>query len=161
MKKLIEYRVILIILIPFIVAEVINRSLSYGISHGSSLLMTTSEILLFLWKYISVVFWFWAGRQFSSYRFGKLKSFVLGNFLWGVSLVLFTWQFIFVSDTNRSFFLAGISQYYMLGFVSWSATAIGIFSNTISSITVGLIAHVMMLVVFTAGFVSADYKRNL
>ncbi|MDH8679278.1 hypothetical protein QE109_14060, partial [Fusibacter bizertensis] len=72
MKNQIDYKLILYILIPFLVADVINRVLAYGFYMNSSLVITTSEVLLLLWKYVAVVFWFWVGRQFGNLRTGKL-----------------------------------------------------------------------------------------
>lgn len=158
MKNQIDYKLILYILIPFLVADVINRVLVYGFNMNSSLVITTSEVLLFLWKYVAVVFWFWVGRQFGNLRTGKLMNFILGNSLWGVSMILFIWQFIFVSDVNRNFDIAGRSQNYMFGFVYWGSKAIILFADTINTTTLGRVAYLMMFIVFTAGFISVSNK---
>ncbi|MDH8676936.1 hypothetical protein QE109_02190 [Fusibacter bizertensis] len=47
MKNQIDYKLILYILIPFLVADVINRVLVYGFNMNSLLVITTSEVLLF------------------------------------------------------------------------------------------------------------------
>jgi len=158
MKNQIDYKLILYVLIPFLVAEVTNRVLAYGFDMNISVYTTISETLLFLWKYVALVFWFWVGRQFGNLRTGKIVNFILGNSLWGVSLILFIWQFIFVSDVNRNFFIARISQNYILGFVYWGSKAIDIFTNTINTTKVGIIAYLMMFIVFTGGFISVGYK---
>lgn len=160
MKKQLDYKLILLITMPFLVAEVINRLIGYGFNRNSSFAFTTSEYLLFMWKYVAVVFWFWAGRKFGSAKDGKIGNFILGNLMWIVSMTLFIWQFIFVSGENRQFFIAGISQNYMLGFVSWASRAIYIFSNTTNTTTVGITAYLMMFIVFSIGFFSAAYKQT-
>ncbi|WP_281092735.1 hypothetical protein [Fusibacter bizertensis] len=73
-------------------------------------------------------------------------------------MILFIWQFIFVSDVNRNFDIAGRSQNYMFGFVYWGSKAIILFADTINTTTVGIVAYLMMFIVFTAGFISVSNK---
>lgn len=147
-------------MIPLLFAEIINRLLAYGLKTNSSLLLTISEGLLFLWKYVSIIFWYWVGKQFGVLKTGKVKNFIFGNALWGVSIVLFIWQFIFVSDVNRNPFIAGLSQSYMLSFVYISSRILSLFTNSLDSITIGIVAYIIMLVVFIVGFISSVYKTN-
>ena len=95
------------------------------------------------------------GRQFGSLTIEKIKSFILGNVIWAISLALYIWQFIFVDDINRNFFVAGISQHYVLGFVSWGSKAVSLFTNTIDGTVVVIVAYLMMFIVFTVGFITS------
>lgn len=155
MKRNIKYKLILLLIVPYLVGEAINRSIGYGISLDSSSLLSISSILLSLWKFSSVIFWFWVARQFGSLTIGKVKSFILGNVLWMISFVLYMWQFVFVNDINRNFFIAGISQNYVLGFVSWGSKILSLFTNTIDGTVVVIISYLMMLIVFTLGFITS------
>ncbi|CAK7086031.1 hypothetical protein CIW83_04880 [Tissierella sp. P1] len=155
MKRNINYKLILLLIVPYLASEIINRLMGYGISLNSSLLLTISSILLSLWTFSSVVLWFWVGRQFGSLTIEKIKSFILGNVIWAISLALYIWQFIFVDDINRNFFVAGISQHYLLGFVSWGSKVVGLFTNTIDGTVVVIVAYLMMFIVFTVGFITS------
>lgn len=160
MRRNINYKLILLLIVPYLVSEIINRLLGYGISLDSSLFVTISSIILSLWKFASIIFWFFVGRQFGSLRIGKIKSYILGNLIWGISFILYIWQFIFVDDINRNLFIARISQNYMLGFVSWGSKIVGLFTNTIDGTIVVIVAYLIMIIIFTIGFITSPTFKS-
>lgn len=156
MKQRIKYKLIILVLVPFLMGQLINLLISYAFRTNNSLMFTASDTLLTVWTFASVIYWYWVGKQFGSLSMKKVKSFILGNVVWGISLVLYVWQFLFVDGVHRNLFIAGISQNYMLGFVSWSAKLIGIFTNSIDSTQVTIGAYLLMLIIYAVGF-----KRNI
>lgn len=160
MKKNTKYKLILLVLVPYLAGEIINRLLGYGISLNIPILMSISTILLYVLPLASVVFWFWVGRQFGSLKINKIKSFILANLLWFISLVLYIWQFIILDGENRSFLIAGISQNYMLGFINPAGKIIGLFTNKIDGRMAVILAYIIMIIVFTIGFISRARKSE-
>ena len=160
MKRKNTYKIILLILLPFIIGFLINSLLGLGITRDNQLL-SVSTILLSIWTYGgAIIFWFLVGRIFGNLNMNKVKSFALGNSVWTISLLLFVWQFLFVNGSNRNFFISGISQHYALGFVSLGSRILGLFTNSIHSTTVILIAYFVMLIVFSIGFISKYQSKE-
>ena len=106
-------------------------------------------------------FWFYVGKRFGDLDVSKVKSIVLGNSLWFISLILYIWQFILLDYTKRNSFIASISQHYNLGFVRVSSGIIGFFTNTFDTKIVIIISYLIMLIVFTIGFIYTSKSRYL
>ena len=157
MKKSMVLKLILLVMAPMIVGEIINRSLSYGIKLNSQFFWSITSMFLYSWQIGSIIFWFLVGKQFGGLKMNKVKSFILGNIVWGISLALYIWQFLF-QETNRNLYITLISQHYVLGFVSWSSKLITLFTNSINGVSVLILAYFMMLAVFILGFKSASYS---
>lgn len=126
----------------------------------SSTILSIMNIGLSLWGFIAIFFWFYVGTQFGKLGISKMKSFILGNSFWMISLILYVWQFVLLSGEERNLFFAGISQNYNLGFVSISSRIISLFTRTIDSKTVIILSYLIMLVVFSLGFIYPS-KNNL
>ncbi|AKL95050.1 hypothetical protein CACET_c16010 [Clostridium aceticum] len=152
MRKNTMFKLFLLLIIPYLSGEIINRLINYGIALNSSILLSFSSVLLILLPFVSTAFWFWVGKQFGSLKMHRTKSFILGNSIWSILLGLHIWQFTFVQDINRNISISSISQHYVLGFVSWSTKAISLFTNTIQGTMVIRVAYLMMLIVFIIGF---------
>lgn len=156
------YKFISLILLPFIIGYLINILLSMGITKDNQLLLNISTFLLSIWTYGgAIIFWFLIGRFFANLNMTRVKSFILGNSLWAISFLLFIWQFVFVSGSNRNFFIAGISQHYVLGFVRLASNILGLFTNSIDSTTVVIISYILMLVMFSLGFLSKYRTKSI
>lgn len=100
-----------------------------------------------------VLFWFWGGRQFAKLSMNKVYSFLLGNSIWFISLLLYIWQFLILDEAARSLAIAGLSQYYMLFMLIIGTQIQLMYSGDINSVDIVLISYVVMLVVFTLGFI--------
>lgn len=100
-----------------------------------------------------VVYWFWVGRQFAHTKMNKCLSFLGGNSLWGISLGLYIWQFVFVDDSSRSMFWAGLSQQYELFMVPISTRIVILYGNVIEGTQVSILSYILMLFIFTLGFI--------
>lgn len=152
MTKNIRGRLIILLAIPFMVTCAINFLTIIGINIDSSILLFTTTMLLRIWGVVGVVFWVYVGKQFGNLNISKVKSFTLGNSLWMISLLLYVWQFILLDISKRNFFIAGISQYYSLSFVSVSNMIISLFNNGADSTMVTIVAYIIMLIIFVIGF---------
>lgn len=152
-----DYKLILLLLVPYLVGEIINRLISLGISTNSSSLTSISGIILSIWtSFGAAAYWFYVGRQFGYLRINRIKSFILGNIVWAISFVIYIWQFVLIDDANRSFPIALISQHYMLGFVGWGSRFVDLFTNTIDGSIVVIVAYTMMFITFALGFISSS-----
>ena len=161
MEKNIKRRLIFLLIVPFVISFVINFLLSIGVRMNSSILISISNILLNLWGFAGLPFWFYVGKRFGNLDVSKVKSIVLGNSLWFISLLLYIWQFILLDYTKRNSFIATISQHYSLGFVRVSSIIIGFFTNTIDTKMVIMVSYLIMLIVFTIGFIYTSKNRYL
>ncbi|WP_353097256.1 hypothetical protein [Tissierella praeacuta] len=159
MKRNINYKLILLLIVPILVSKIIGILTVCGIRLNFSILLNIADILLSLWPFVSIFFWFYVGKQFGSLKMNKVKSFILGNIIWGISIILYIWQFIFVDAGNRNVFIAVISQDYMLGFVRWGFKIARLFTDAVDGNIVTIISYAMMLIVFTAGFINASIPK--
>ena len=150
--KLIKY--IIIVLIPFIVDYGINIMITYGLEMNSDTIMNASNFIMAIWKYVCLFYWFWVGTVFANSMKNKYLGFILGNIVWLVLFCLYVWQFCYVGDESRNSLISIISQNYILGFVPWAKKIINLFTNTISGTTVIIAAYIIMLVVFTGGYIT-------
>ena len=132
-------KMLLWLLIPFIYGYVSN-----------TFLLFINPILI---QIIFTILWFWVGMKFSGLSGNKLKNYLIGNSIWFISLLLYIWQFILLDDESRVLFLAAISQYYVLSFI-WSGVQLSLlFTDIIHGITITILSFLVMLVVFTLGFI--------
>lgn len=161
MEKNINRRLIFLLIVPFLISFAINFLLSIGVRMNSSILISISNILLNLWFFAGLFFWFYVGKRFGDLDVSKVKSIVLGNSLWFISLLLYIWQFILLDYTKRNSFISGISQHYNLGFVRVSSIITDIFTNTIDTKMVIMVSYLIMLIVFTIGFIYTSKNRCL
>lgn len=151
MEKENNYKLIILIFIPFIFDFLIN--------HYVSLLMLYSSTI-FIWQLVFLIFWFWTGKKFSSMKLNKFFSFIIGNSLWILQFSLYIWQFCSTSDAKRNISIAVFSQLYMNTFVPLSTRLVGLFTNTIHGTTVALTAYIFMFITFTSGFLYGRIKNK-
>lgn len=85
-----------------------------------------------------------------------IKRCLFTNSLWGISLIIFIWQFILLSDESRNLPLALFSQLYIQGFI-WMGTKIsGLFFDVDHGTVIHILAYISMLGVFLLG---AAYQK--
>ena len=70
----------------------------------------------YLSQIIIVLFWIWVGKRFAGLNMSKLRSFAFGNSVWGICLVIFSWQFLLESEPHRIKALEVISLSYISPF---------------------------------------------
>ncbi|WP_391117357.1 hypothetical protein [Psychrobacillus sp. L3] len=136
MEKISNYIVdILLILVPFIYGYLVNALIL--------------PIYPFTMQLVFLIFWFFVGIRFSKWNISKWKSFLIGNFLWLISFVLFIWQFILLDGVARNINIALLAQNYLLPFVYGAAKVLPfIHSGTIIMFN----AYIFMLIAFSIGF---------
>lgn len=149
-------KLILLVIVPFLAGEAINRLLSYGLTIDSSTFWSIISTLLYGWQIGSVFYWFLVGKYFGGLKLGRLKGIILGNIAWGISLILFVWQFLLMQDSSRNLMLAAIPQHYILGFSGWSSMLLSFLTSSIDSTSIILVAHIMMMAIFLLGYKYAE-----
>lgn len=117
-----------------------------------------SGILIWTVNLGFILFWFWAGRQFSQLTTRKVYGFLFGNSLWLLSFLLYIWQFVLLDETSRNMMLAGLSQYYMLFMIIIGTQIHMAYSTVISSTEIVIISYMLMFVVFSVGFMYQGIK---
>lgn len=101
------------------------------------------------------VFWFWVGMKCAGQK-RAIKRCLFTNSLWGISLIIFIWQFILLSDESRNLPLALFSQLYIQGFI-WMGTKIsGLLFDVDHGTVIHILAYISMLGVFLLG---AAYQK--
>ncbi|MGI6175485.1 MAG: hypothetical protein ACOYJC_04820 [Christensenellales bacterium] len=71
-----------------------------------------ASVCTYLVPVLMLVYWLWAGMQFAKYFSSPFCAIMLGN-AWGiVSLVLYIWQRLIVSEGQRILFLSAFSQMF-------------------------------------------------
>lgn len=146
-----NYKLIILIFIPFIFNFIIN--------HNTSILVLYSSTI-FIWQLVFLVFWFWTGKKFACMKSNKFISFIIGNSLWLILFILYIWQFCLTSGAQRNMSIAVFSQLYMVTFVPLSTILVSLFTNTIEGTTVTIIAYIFMFITFTAGFIYGTIKEK-
>jgi hypothetical protein len=154
-----KYKLTLLVLLPFIIGFSIEKLLAIGITKDSQIYLSLGGLLLSIWTYGGAIFfWFWVGRIFAGLNISTLKSYIMGNTGFGISFIIYTWQFILLDDTSRNLFIAAISQHYVLGFVGLGTRILGLFTNSLHGNTIILLSYLLMLIVFSLGYQSKWMK---
>jgi hypothetical protein len=150
----------MLVLLPFIIGFLIEKLLIGGTTADNQLHLNLGSILLSIWIYGSgVVYWFYVGRVFGRLNMYAVKSFILGNIVWGISISLYFWQYNLLDDVSRNPFIAGISEAYPLAFINLgvfiSSTFITNYGNTMV-----ITSYFLMFIVFIFGFKSTLRKNH-
>ncbi|WP_459762043.1 hypothetical protein [Alkaliphilus crotonatoxidans] len=154
-----KYLLALFLFLPWVVGMTINLLITYSLATNHPLPVNVGQWILSLWKYVAVISWIWVGNQFACLKIEGKKAFLLGNGLWGISLMLYIWRFYLTDNVSISNYFAGLSQHYPLGFLPWASLLIRIFSDTIYSNHAILLAYGLMLIVFAFGYYKQPFSR--
>ncbi|GAA0337819.1 hypothetical protein GCM10008967_30100 [Bacillus carboniphilus] len=140
--------VIILIFIPLVTGYILNRVALYFFMPP-----IISQIIF-------TAFWFWVGYRFTLLPWNKLKSFIVGNSIWLLSLLLFIWQFVVLDDESRNLILAGLSQNYIVGFL-WSGVkwASVMYDSQLTTLNVTISSFIFMFLTFTVGFIYSWVKQ--
>ncbi len=138
---------ILLTLVPILTGHIINWSIS---------LATIGTVILYIVPLAVVVFWFWLGTRYSKTNWKPIVAILIGNLTGILSLLLYVWQFLLVSDENRDFALAGLSQMFTTSVpVYLYSSIVGLFANLFGGnymLTIIVIALIIMIIIFTLGY---------
>ncbi|HCQ88699.1 MULTISPECIES: hypothetical protein [unclassified Clostridium] len=146
-----KFKYILIILMPLIFVIVIAR-----VHFISEMYVAVPWIFTIAF----IIFWFWAGKVFAKANHNRVKSFFIGNSLWAISFLFYLWQFILVSDANKNFIIAGISQNYMILIVPIATKIMMMFTDTIDGTIISIVSYILMVIIFSIGFIYESVKKN-
>ncbi len=161
LKKNNLYKLIMLVLLPFIIGFLIEKLLIVGAIGDNQLHLNLGSILLSIWIHGSgIVYWFYVGRVFGRLNMSAVKSFILGNIVWGISISLYLWQFNLLDDVSRNTFIAGISEAYPLAFINFGVLISSVFIRNYGNIMV-LISYFLMFIVFIFGFISTLRQKSL
>ncbi len=159
LKKNNLYKLTMLVLLPFLISFLIERLLIGGTIGDNKLHLNLGCILLSIWIYGSgVVYWFYVGRVFGRLNMPAVKSFILGNIVWGISICLYFWQFNLLDDVSRNPFIAGISEAYPLAFINLGVFISSAFIRNYGNIMV-IISYFLMFIVFIFGFISTLHQK--
>lgn len=139
-----HYKLIILVLLPLFLGWLFNSTIVY---------LPISSIIMWILNIGFIVYWFWVGKQFGQLKLNRLFSFLIGNIIWIISFMLFIWQFIVVDDSKRNFFLAGISQYYILFTIMFPTKLVALFTDVLHSTQIIVTSYIFMLIIFLIGFI--------
>lgn len=146
---------VMLVLSPLIVGGLIEWLFRLGMTSESTVYFQLASILHVPWMYGGgMVIWFFAGMAFGNQSLNNVKSFILGNTLWGILLSLYIWQ-LFLEITSRNSFIMNLADFYVLGFLGFGVRIVSMFTNNIQASIASLIAYFLMLAVFSTGFYTA------
>lgn len=146
MKKLI---LVLLSLVPVIYGYIFNFSARIPILYSLFYYVLSSLLL---------VFWFMLGKQYSKTNWNWFVSLFISHFVGFISIILYFWQFYFVSGEARNIFIAGLSQMYTSCTYLISGRIAAIFQPENSSDTslvmslMQIIGLVLMITIFLIGY---------
>jgi hypothetical protein len=124
-------------------------------------LLKIPSLITFLFYILPILilsFWFWVGGKFAQRNVKVFPAILIGNSIGIVSLLLYLWQFVFVSSDSRSLYLAGFSQDFSAGLSFFTARFAILFEpekNVIGQATaigIQVLGLLFMLIVFTLGY---------
>ena len=142
MKKII---LIILTLVPILIGWLINVFI-----HVPKVGMA----LLYVLPFVVLVFWFWLGRQYAKTDWRPLSAIIIGSASGLISLVLYIWQFHILTEEGRNMFIAGLSQMYFAAVPEW------IFARSGLYLVIHIIALVLMIAVFTFGYLTGRSAEN-
>jgi len=139
-----HYKLFILVMLPLFLGWLFNHAIVY---------LPISGVLMWILNIGFIVYWYWVGKKFGQLKLNRLFSFLIGNIIWIISFMLFIWQFIVVDDSNRNFFLAGISQYYILFTIMFPTKLVALFTDVLHSTQIIVTSYIFMLIIFLIGFI--------
>lgn len=122
------------------------------------LMFTLPAFMMWVLNLVFVWFWYWAGRQFANVGKNKAYGFLMGNSLWLLMFLLFIWQFLLTDSSSQNTLLTGLTQFYVLMMVGFSAQLNLMFSGAAAPYGVVITSYLLMLVIFSSGFALQWFK---
>lgn len=116
------------------------------------------SLIFYLLPFTVLLLWFWVGRKFVQTKTTAFCAILIGNSVGILSLLLYVWQFIILSDQQRIFFLAGLSQHFS-SIVGLLTAKVAVFFEPQKGVVglvimtgIQVIGLIVMVLVFAAGF---------
>ena len=161
LKKNSLSKLIVLVLLPLVIGFIIEKLLTSGTIEDNQLYLSLGSIMLSIWIYGSgIVYWFYVGRVFSRLNISSIRSFILGNIVWGISISLYFWQSSLLDNASKSSFITGLSEAYPMAFMNLGLFISSIFANN-SGNSIILISYVLMFIIFSLGFISTLCRKSL
>lgn len=124
-------------------------------------------LIFYLVPFAMLIFWFWVGQKFAQTKLNIFPAVLLGNSIGIISLPVYIWQFVILSDQQRILFFAAFSQFFSIS-INYLTLKIAVLfepqKNYIGSVTLTasqIIGLITMLLVFTVGFIYKKKKLNV
>jgi hypothetical protein len=126
-------------------------------------------LLFWLMPFVYLIYWFWVGGRFAESIRNPIIAIPFGNIFGIISLLVYMWQFTYLTDTQRNIWLAVFSQVFSAP-VLWITGKIAVLFEAESGMITKTSMNVMqisglilMVLVFTAGYLlkrKTLYKRH-
>jgi hypothetical protein len=146
MKK---FALVLLSFVPIVVGYIVNITL---------LLPVIGMLSFYVLPLLTTAFWFYLGRQYVRTGWKPVSAIVIGNAPGIISLFVYLWQFLLVTDEARNLTLAGAAQMFSASAPTWLLARIAIlFENqpnyigNVSMVALQVISLIYMILVFSAG----------
>ena len=125
------------------------------------------SLVFYVLPFAMLFYWFWAGRKYAQAKGSALISILIGNSIGILSLLLYIWQFVLLSDQQRNLFLAGLSQYFSSPIVFLTMKVAVLFESqkyaigSTTAVATQIIGLFVMLVVFAVGIFYEKRKTRI
>ena len=109
---------------------------------------------------IFTVFWFWVGMRFTRFSQNSIKSYIIGNSIWLASFLLYLWHSFILTSETKIWFLFTLIEAYCMPFM-WSGYELAtLLESDVFEFnsTYTLICYIVMIFVFTIGFITAKVR---
>lgn len=122
------------------------------------------EFIGIIFSLLMIIYWFWVGTNFAEQIKNPVKAILLANSAGLISLVLFLWQFVLVSDEDRNLILAALSQMFSAPLSFLSARIAILFTpdgiNQKTLLVMQVVGLIIMILVFSAGYVYKSMRQS-
>ena len=149
---------VLLTFVPIVVGYLVNITL---------LLPVIGMLGFYVLPLLTTVFWFYLGRQYARSDWKTIPAILIGNATGIISLLVYLWQFLLVTEEARNLPLAGASQMFSASVPTWLLARIAIlfesqpnYIGRASMVALQVISVIYMLAVFCAGMLWEKKNRN-
>lgn len=145
------------ILVPALIGYVYNMLL---------LIPILGTLLLYILPLAMLVYWFWVGSKFAEFNWSLPISILVGNSFGILSLIIYFWQFLFITDSERNLFLAALSQMFTSCtniFVARVAILFEPDKNVVGQVSftaVQILGLIFMMIIFAIGYIWSKKKAR-
>lgn len=122
------------------------------------------SLLFWCVPFLLLIYWFCVGRKFAVGINNPVIAIIIGNIFGIISVLIYYWEFIILTDVQRNLWLAGFSQCFSAT-ISPITSKIGILFETepytITQTTINLMqftGFILMVFIFSIGYF-VNYKR--